>query len=165
MAITFQSHFVFYFLHTGIPWWCWEVRPDHSNKADIAKFFWFLSGYKSYVYTILYSINCAIGLCLKKQCIYLDFLNILLLNPGSSAGKESTCNVGGPGLVPGSGSSPGERIGCSLQYSWASLVAQLVKNPPAMQEAWVWSLGWGDPLEKGIATHSSILAWRITWTI
>ena len=48
--------------------------------------------------------------------------------------------------------------------SWASLVAQLVKNPPAMQETWVRSLGWEDPLEKGMAAHSSILAWRIPWT-
>ena len=50
-----------------------------------------------------------------------------------------------------------------FQYSWASLVAQMVKNPPAMQETWVQSLGWEDPLEKGKATHSSILAWRIPW--
>ena len=47
----------------------------------------------------------------------------------------------------------------------ASLVAQLVKNPPVMQESWVQSLGWEDPLEKGKATHSSILAWRIPWTV
>ena len=59
----------------------------------------------------------------------------------------------------------GEGIDYSLQYSWASLVAQLVKNPPAMQETWVRSLGWKDPLEKGKATHSSILAWRIPWTV
>ena len=52
-----------------------------------------------------------------------------------------------------------------LQYSWASLVSQLVKNPPAMWETWVRSLGWEDPLEKGTATHSSILAWRIPWTV
>ena len=50
-----------------------------------------------------------------------------------------------------------------LQYSWASLVAQLVKNPPAIRETWVRSLDWEDPLEKGKATHSSILAWRIPW--
>ena len=49
--------------------------------------------------------------------------------------------------------------------SWASLVAQLVKNPPAMWETWVQFLGWEDPLEKGKATHSSILAWRIPWTV
>ena len=55
-------------------------------------------------------------------------------------------------------------MGYPLQYSWASLVAQLVKNAPAMWETWVLSLGWEDPLEKGKATHSSILAWRILWT-
>ena len=54
--------------------------------------------------------------------------------------------------------SPGEGIGYLLQYSWASLVAQMVKNLPAMQETWVRSLGWEDPLEKGKATHSNILA-------
>ena len=78
--------------------------------------------------------------------------------PGSSAGKESICNAVDPGLIPGLGKSPGERIGYPLQYSWASLVAQLVKNSPAMQETWVQSLGWEDTLEKGMATHSSILA-------
>ena len=52
-------------------------------------------------------------------------------------------------------------MGYPLQYSWASLVAQLVKNPPAMQKTWARSLGWEDPMEKGTVTHSSILAWRI----
>ena len=85
--------------------------------------------------------------------------------PDSSFGKESTCNAGDPGLIPGSGRSTGEGIGYPLQYSWASLVAQLVKNPPAMQENWVQSLGWEDPLEKGKVTQSSILAWRIPWTV
>ena len=84
--------------------------------------------------------------------------------PGSSAGKESTFNAGDPGSIPGSGRSPGEGIGYPLKYSWAFLVAQMVKNPPAMQETWVHSLGWEDPLEEGMATHSSILAWRIPWT-
>ena len=68
-------------------------------------------------------------------------------------------------MIPGSGRFPGEGIGHPLQYSWAYLVAQLVKNLPAMQETWVRSLGWEDPLEKGKATHSSVLAWRIPWTI
>ena len=54
--------------------------------------------------------------------------------PDSSVGKEPTCNAGDPGLIPGSGRSPGEGIGYPLQYSWASLVAQLVKNPLAIQE-------------------------------
>ena len=87
-------------------------------------------------------------------CLHIVF-------PGSSAGKESACNTGDPGLIPGSRQSPGEGIGYSLQYSWASLVAQMVKNPPAMQETWIPSLGWEDPLEKEMATHSSLLAWRI----
>ena len=82
-----------------------------------------------------------------------------------SVGKESTCNVGDPGLIPGLGRSPGERKGYPLQYSWASLVAQLVKNLPAMPETWVQSLGWEDPLAKGKGTHPSILAWRIPWAV
>ena len=83
----------------------------------------------------------------------------------SSVGKESSCNAGDPGSIPGSGKSAGEGIGYPLQHSWASLVAKLVKNPPAMWETWVRSLGWEDPLEKGEATHSSILAWRIPWLV
>ena len=85
--------------------------------------------------------------------------------PGGSAGKEPTCKAGDPSLIPGSGRSAGEGIGYPLQYSWASLVAQLVKNPPAMRETWVRSLCWEDPLEKGTATHSGILAWRIPQTV
>ena len=79
---------------------------------------------------------------------YVNFLNLILLTS----------------LIPGSGRPSGERIGYPLQYSQASLVAQLVRNPPAMRETWVRSLGWEEPLEKGTATHSSILAWRISWT-
>ena len=84
--------------------------------------------------------------------------------PGGSAGKESACNVGDLGFIPGLGRSPGEGISYPLQYSCASLVTQLVKNLPVMQETWAQSLGWENPLEKGMATHSSILAWRISWT-
>ena len=73
----------------------------------------------------------------------------LLGFPDSSVGKESACNAGDPGSIPESGKSAGEGIGYPLQYSWASLVAQLVKNLPAIQETWVRSLGWEDPLEKG----------------
>ena len=68
--------------------------------------------------------------------------------PDSSVGKESTCNAEDPSLIPGSGRSAGERIGYLLQYSWASFVAQLVKNLPAMWETWVWSLRWEDPWRK-----------------
>ena len=82
----------------------------------------------------------------------------------SSAGKESTRNAGDPSLIPGLGRSPEEGIGYPLHYSSASLVTQMVKNPPAMQETWVWSLGWEGSLEKGKATHSNIQGWRIPWT-
>ena len=78
---------------------------------------------------------------------------------------ESACNAGDTGSIPGSGRPTGEGIGYPLQYPWASLVAHLVKNLPAMWEIWVLSLGWEDPLEKGKATHCSILAWRIPWTV
>ena len=64
-------------------------------------------------------------------------------------------------MIPGSGRSPGEGIGYPIQYSWASLVAQIVKNPASMLESCVQTLGWGDPLEEGMTTHSSILAWRL----
>ena len=84
--------------------------------------------------------------------------------PDSSVAKESACNAGDPSLTPGSGRSTGEGIGYPLQYAWTSLVAQLVKNLPAMWETWVQPLHWEDPLEKGKATHSSILVWRIPWT-
>ena len=77
--------------------------------------------------------------------------------PDSSVGKDSACNAGDPGLIPELGRSAGEGIGCPLLSSCASLVTHLVKNLPARQEAWVQSLGWEDPLEKGKATHCSIL--------
>ena len=78
---------------------------------------------------------------------------------GVSAARRVSCVAA---LSLASGAVPGLE---ALQYSWASLVAQLVKNLPAMRETWVQSLGWEDPLEKGKATHSNILAWRIPWTV
>ena len=74
--------------------------------------------------------------------------------------KTSACNSRDPSSIPRSESSPGEGIGYPLQYSWASLVAQMVKNMSAMWETCVQSLGWEDPLEEDTATLSSILAWR-----
>ena len=81
--------------------------------------------------------------------------------PSSSAGKEFTCSSGDPSSIPGSGKSPGEGIGYPLQYSWASLVTQMVKKSAYNVGDLGLILGWEDPLEEGIATHSSILAWRI----
>ena len=71
----------------------------------------------------------------------------------SSVGKEFTCKAGDSGLFPGLGRFPGEGISYPLQYSLASLVAQLVKILPAMQDTWVQSLYWENPLVKGEATH------------
>ena len=84
--------------------------------------------------------------------------------PDSSVGKESACNSGDAGSIPRCGRTAGEGIGYPLQY-WASLVAQLVKNLPAMLKTWFPSLSWDDPLEKGKVTHCSILAWRIPQTL
>ena len=93
---------------------------------------------------------------------WLDYFSEVYLGfPGSSAGKEFACNAGDSGSILGSGRSPGEGIVYPFQYSLASLVVQMIKNLPAMQETWVRSLGWEDPLEEGMATYSSILAWRI----
>ena len=96
--------------------------------------------------------------------LYKTLADIYMGFPSSSASKEYACSAGDTGLIPGLGRSPGDGISYPLQYSWASLVAQMIKNLPAMQETWVLSLGWGEPLEKGTGTHSSILAWRIPWT-
>ena len=68
--------------------------------------------------------------------------------PDSSVGKESICNAGDTGLIPGSGISAGGWTGYPLQDSWASLMAQLIKNPPAMQETLIGFLGQEDHLEK-----------------
>ena len=97
------------------------------------------------------------------------FLNLLwsytvTAFPGSSAGKESTCNAGDPGLITGLGRSTGEGIGYPLQCSWASLVAQMIKYLSVMQETWVQPLSWEDDMEKGTATCSHILPWRIPGT-
>ena len=89
---------------------------------------------------------------------------VFLSFPGSSDNEDSACNVGDLGSVTGLGRFPAEGIGHPLQYSWASLAAQTMKNLPVMWETLVESLGWEDSLEESMATHSSILAWRIPWT-
>ena len=91
------------------------------------------------------------------ESLLLVYIYLYQLLKHSSVGKESACNAGDPG----SGRFAREGIGYPLHYSWASLVTQLVKNPPAIWE----TLGWEDALEKGRATHSSILAWRILWIV
>ena len=95
--------------------------------------------------SLLYSKVIQLYTCIN--CIFLNILFHYGLSrgfPGSSAGKESACNAGDTSSIPGLGRCPGEGIGYPPQHSWASLVAQMVKNPPAMQETWVQSLGWED---------------------
>ena len=106
----------------------------------------------------MYMLECQ----LIKGEIHLLATTILIMGfPSGSDSKESICNAGDLGSIPGSGRSPGGGHGNPLQYSWASLVAPTIKNPPAMWKTCIQSLGWEDPLEEGMATHSSILAWRI----
>ena len=110
-------------------------------------------------YLSLSSSNCKARKRQSHRLKYSQFLNHVLEMypspptprgfPHSSVGKESACNAGDPGLIPGLERSTGEWIGYPLQCSWASLVAQLVKNLPAMRDTWVRSLGWEDPLENG----------------
>ena len=116
---------------------------------------------------------------------YVSFIPSFLRTkgfPDNSDGKESACNAGDLGSIPGSGRSPGEGNGNPLQYSfrhspspaapqtvaqiniWTSLVAQKVKRLSTMRETWVRSLGWEDPLEKEMAIHSRTVAWKIPWT-
>ena len=127
----------------------------------------FISVFSSRIFKCL-MLTDLLSLCVTAQFVVLwwDYNRtehqILRL---TSSGKESVCNAGDPGLIPGSGRASGEGIGYPLQYSWSSLLAQQVKNPPAMQETWVRSLGGEDTLEKGKGTHSSILAWGIPCTI
>ena len=135
-------------------WFTYISQNDYHNRVGnpsphIIMLFFFLAG------TYLLSCNFQVN----------NTVLITMVFPDSSVGKESTCNAGDPTSIPGSGRSAGEGTGYPLQYSWASLEAQLVKILPAVWEIWVWSLGWEGPLEKGKATHSSILAWRIPWTV
>ena len=86
------------------------------------------------------------GWFLWVLCIFACFWRQVYVHiggfPGSSAGEESACNAGDPGSIPGLGRSSGEGIGYPLQYSWASLVAQMVNNPPTMEESWVGKIPW-----------------------
>ena len=91
----------------------------------------------------------------------MTFSSPLAVFPGGSDGKAY--NAGDLGSISGWERFPGEGNGNPLQHSWASLMAQRLKCLPAMQETWVRSLGQEDPVEKEMATHSSILAWRIPW--
>ena len=100
--------------------------------------------------------------CMKGRILFYHCYSGFMGFPCGSAGKEFLCNVGDLSSIPRLERSPGKGNIYPLQYSWAFLVAQMVKNLPSMWDTWVWSLGWKDPLEKGKASHSSIMAWRIS---
>ena len=135
-----------------------QIKSQISNEQWI----WIDIFSKIYKWTVS---STSLKRCLTSLVIWKMSSKIITSFPNSSVGKESTFHAGDPGLIPGSERSTGEGIGYPLQYSRASLVAQLVKNLPTMWETWVQSLGWEDPLEKGKATHSSFLAWRIPTTV
>ena len=156
-------------LHYHFPKWLQIVLPVQPVPLFDSPLFWVFSAWLSPQAVSAFCVwifppysAWHIG---AYSLIWIAHASSYMCFPDSSVGKESACNTGDPGSVPGSGTSAGEGIGYALQYSWASLVAQLVKNPPAMWETWDQSLGWEDPLEKGKTTHSSILAWRIPWTV
>ena len=99
----------------------------------------------------------------EHHLTYASQVALPLSFPHSSIGKESTCNAGDPSSIPGLGRSPWRRDRLPTPV-FLGFPCQLVKNLPAMLETWVLSLGWEDTQEKGMATHSSILAWRIPFT-
>ena len=121
---------------------------------------WVSDDYDFHFNIFISNIGCIVLVKLDDFCYYPC---CLLGFPCGSAPKESAHKAGDAGPIPGTGRSPGERIGYPLQYSWASLVAQMVKNPPAMRETPVRFLGQENPLVTVKAAHASILAWRIPW--
>ena len=139
----------------GNPLQCSHLKKSHGQKS--------LAGYSPWVTKSRTWLSDAARNVLKTPLPPPFFKKGLRVN--SSVDKETACSAGEPGSIPGLGRSPGEGTGYPLQHSWASFLAQLVKKPPAVWETSVRSLGWEDSLEKGKATHSSILAWRIPWTV
>ena len=138
------------------------------SQAIVFTFFYFLpaSTLQARVFQIPPCFSCLLIfsraiLSAWNDPFHLGSSNPLSSFPGSSAGKESACNAGDPSLISGSGRSPGEETGYPLQCSWTSLVAQMVKNLPAMWETW-FDPWFGKTPEGDMATHSNVLAWRIT---
>ena len=146
-----------------------ETLDSCRNESKLCSYnllaVWPWSGYFPFFLPIFHSCMYSFFLSLYTFHKYLLASFLPLGFPDSSVGKESVYNAGDPSSIPGSGRSAGEGIGYPLQYSWVSLMAQLVKNPPAMKDTWIQSLGWEDPPKKGKAIHSSIVAWRISWTV
>ena len=111
--------------------------------------------FKKFLFSIEYSPK--LNNLLLPAVQILNYLNITTPFTDNSVDKESAYNAGDPSSIPGYGRSAGDGISYPLQYSGASLVAQTVKNLPAMQKTWVQFLGWEEPMEEVMATYSSIL--------
>ena len=124
----------------------WEVVGQVVSPLDLSQ-------------TLLVGGGLLVPYSLSGSPVIKQLMQMVTMVPGQG-GWFSQC-ASPNSSIPGSARSTGEGIGYPLQYFWASLVAQLVKNLPSMQETWVQALGWENPLEEGMATHSSILAWRI----
>ena len=129
---------------------------------------WKLNNKREENWFFFFCIMVSISFCLRSLPLWavLLFVCVCVFSVTIQFTKEAQLVKNPPAIqetlsIPGSGRISGEGLGYSIQYSWASLVVQAVKSLPAMWETWVRSLGWVDPQEEGMATHSSILAWRI----
>ena len=138
-----------------VPLWYWfpHFKRRNLSPREISHVVWSLCSMSSWSLETVSKPFYKRGTLREKWILTHTLLSLGF--PDRSVGKESACNAGDPSSILGSGRSAGEGIGYPLQDSWASVVAQLVKNLPAMRGTWVWSLGWEDPLQKGKATHSS----------
>ena len=139
-------------------YWFPHFKRRNLSPREISHVVWSLCSVSSWSLETVSKPFCKRGMLREKSILTHTLLSLGF--PNSSVGKESACNAGDPSSILGSGRSAGGRsagegIGYPLQDSWASVVAQLVKNLPAVRGTWVWSLGWEDPLHKGKATHSS----------
>ena len=140
-------------------WLLWKEQV-YTPKSSLNSIYKLTSGKKKNAWGLrFYKIQ--LQLVTSESSIVIDILSLTVTN---TALTRICLQHRRPGSIPGSGRSTEEGIIYPLQYSWASLVAQLVKNLPVMWETWVWSLGWEDPMEKEKVTHSNILAWRILYS-
>ena len=157
-----SRRFHFKVIHLALSFYCWKLGSfPNVNLQSYCTSKWekCLLRYFLFLNTVIDG-----SVQISSAVIWSYHKKLLWGFPGSSAGKTSTCNAGDPSSIPGLGRDR-IPIPVSLGFPDGFLVAQMVKNLPAMWETWVQSLDWEGPLEKGMATHSSILAWRIPWTV
>ena len=150
------------------PWWEMYSMSTYSSIMFSVKIYFLLH----LIYWNIVNLQCYVSFryTMKWICYTYTYIHCFLdpfpiyVFSGSSAGKESTYNAEDPGSIPGSGRSPGEGTGYPLQYSWVSLVAQMVKNLPTLWETLVWSLAWEDPLRRAWQPTPVFLPGESPWT-